>query len=140
VSISSQHITLGAIGVRTQPGYHAYQILHIGFAVLPIATGLDKFFHYLVNWDMYLAPAVARYTFMSDHHFMMVIGVIEILAGALVAVKPHVGGYVVTAWLWGIIINLMLLPGFYDVALRDFGLSLGALALARLSADFEAYF
>ena len=137
MSITSQHLTLGAFEVRTQPGYQAYQILHVGFSVLPIIAGADKFLHYLVNWDMYLAPAVARYTFMSDHHFMMVIGVIEILSGVLVAVKPHVGGYVVMAWLWGIIINLMLLHGFYDVALRDFGLSLAALALARISGDFE---
>ena len=137
---SQQNITLGSVGVRTQPGYQAYQILHVGYAALPIVAGLDKFFHYMVNWDMYLAPAVGRYTFMSDHHFMMVVGVIEILAGALVVVKPHIGGYVVMTWMWGIIVNLMLLRGFYDVALRDFGLSLGALALARLSTDFDASF
>jgi uncharacterized membrane protein HdeD (DUF308 family) len=69
---------------------------------------------------------------------MMIIGVIEIIAGILVAIKPRIGAYVVAAWLWGIIINLLLVSGYYDVALRDFDLSLGALALARLSMNFES--
>ena len=139
MGITSPSITLGGIGVRSQPGYHAYQILHIGFTVLPVVAGLDKYFHYLVNWDMYLAPTVGRYTFMSTHHFMLVMGAIETLAGILVAIKPRIGAYLLVAWLWGIIFNLVLLGGFYDVALRDFGLSLAALALARLSAEYETY-
>jgi hypothetical protein len=111
----------------------AYQILHFGFTVAPILAGLDKFFHLLVNWDQYLAPVVARMLPFSGHTFMLIVGVIEIVAGLLVWFKPRIGAYVVMAWLWGIILDLLLVPGYYDVALRDFGLSLGALALARLS-------
>jgi hypothetical protein len=122
--------------VATRPAYQAYQILHIGYAALPIIAGLDKFFDRLVNWDMYLAPVVTRVTGLPGHTFMLVVGVIEIAAGLLVAVLPRAGGYVVMLWLWGIIVNLLLVPGFYDIALRDFGLSLGALALARLSHEF----
>jgi uncharacterized membrane protein HdeD (DUF308 family) len=117
--------------------YQAYQILHVGFAILPIVAGLDKFSHILVNWDMYLAPGVARLSPIPSHTLMMAIGLIEIIAGVLVAIKPRVGAYVVAAWLWGIIINLLLLSGYYDVALRDFGLSLGATALGRLSMEFD---
>ena|SRR6185369_15400748 len=115
----------------------AYQILHIAFTVAPLVAGLDKFFHLLVNWDQYLAPVVARLLPFPGHTFMLLVGVIEIVAALLVWWKPRLGAYVVMAWLWGIIVNLLLIPGYYDVALRDFGLSLGALALARL-AEAEA--
>lgn len=123
----------GAIGAS--PTRQAYVILYFGFILLPILAGLDKFFHLLVNWDAYLAPVVTRILPMSGHTIMLVVGVIEIGAGLLVLVRPQVGAYVVTFWLLGIIANLLLVPGFYDIAVRDFGLSLGALALARLSAD-----
>jgi hypothetical protein len=123
--------------VITQPAYRAYLILHVGYAVLPIVAGPDKFFHYLVNWDGYLAPVVTRVVPVTAHNFMLAVGVIEIVAGLLVAVRPHIGAYVVALWLWGIIVNLLLIPGFYDIALRDFGLSLGALALAWLAREFE---
>jgi len=130
-----------AVGVHTRvagnPTYQAYWILHVGFAALPIIAGFDKFVHLLVNWDSYLAPAIARISPVSPHNFMLAVGVIEIVAGILVAIKPRIGAYVVAAWLWGIIINLLLVSGYYDVALRDFGLSLGALALARLSMNFD---
>jgi len=124
--------------LAARPAYQANLILHIGFAVLPIVAGLDKFFHFLVDWDQYLAPAVTRLLPLSAHGFMQIVGVIEIAAGLLVAFRPRVGAYVVALWLWGIIANLLLIPGFYDIALRDFGLSLGALALARLSREFDA--
>ena len=114
--------------------YQAYQILHWGFTALPILAGLDKFTHLLTNWDMYLAPMVARLAPGGPQLFMRAVGVIEIVAGLLVAWKPRIGAYVVAAWLAGIIVNLLLLHNFYDVALRDFGLCLGALALARLAA------
>jgi hypothetical protein len=113
-------------------------MLLTGFAVLPIVAGLDKFFDLLVNWDQYLAPFVTQILPVSGHTFMLAVGVVEIAAGLLVALRPQIGGYVVALWLWGIILNLLLIPGFYDVALRDFGLSIGALALARLSQDFDA--
>jgi|SRR4051794_8984968 len=130
----------GAAGDRAQvqdPARQAYQILHLGFTVLPIIAGADKFFHLLVNWDQYLAPLVSRLIGGHDHAFMLAVGVVEILAGLLVAFKPRLGGYVVALWLWGIIVNLLMVPGYFDVALRDFGLSLGALALARLSQARE---
>jgi hypothetical protein len=111
-----------------------YRILQAGFVALPIVAGADKFLHLLVNWDKYLAPAVARRLPVSGHTFMLAVGVVEILAGLLVVVAPRYGGYVVAAWLWCIVANLLLLTGYYDVALRDVGLSLCALALARLSA------
>jgi hypothetical protein len=120
-----------------RPAYQAYQILHVGFAALPILAGLDKFFHLLVNWDQYLAPLVTRVLPLSAHTFMLAVGVIEIAAGLIVAFRPRIGAWVVALWLWGIIVNLLLVPGFYDIALRDFGLSLGALALARLSREFD---
>ncbi len=85
---------------------------------------------------MYLAPAIANLSPIGGHNLMMVIGVIEIAAGLLVALKPKIGAYVVSAWLLGIVINLLIVPGFFDIALRDFGLSLGALALGRLSEEF----
>ena len=117
------------------PAYQAYKILHVAFIVAPVVAGLDKFFHVLVNWDMYLAPVIASLSPIGGHGLMLLVGAIEIIAGLLVAVKPRIGGYVVAVWLWGIIINLLLIPNFYDIAVRDFGLSLGALALARLSSE-----
>jgi len=118
---------------NSAPADQAYQILHIAFTIAPVIAGVDKFLHLLVNWDQYLAPVVARMLPLSGHTFMLLVGVIEVVAGLLVWWKPRIGAYVVMGWLWGIIINLLLIPGYFDVALRDFGLSLGALALARLA-------
>jgi uncharacterized membrane protein YphA (DoxX/SURF4 family) len=120
------------------PSYQAYQILHSGFVAAPVIAGIDKFFHLLVNWDTYLAPAIAKMSPLGAHGLMLVVGVIEIVAGLLVAFKPRIGAYVVALWLCGIIINLLLMHNYYDIALRDFGLSLGALALARLSREFSS--
>jgi hypothetical protein len=94
--------------------------LYSGFIAAPIIAGLDKFFHILVDWTQYLAPIVPRLTGINAATFMMIVGIIEIVAGIVVAVKPKFGGLLVAAWLWGIIINLSLIPGFYDIALRDF--------------------
>ena len=111
----------------------AFQILHLGFTVAPILAGLDKFFHLLVNWDQYLPPFVNNLTGGRGHQLMLLVGVIEIVAGLGVWFKPKLFAYVVSAWLILIIANLLMIPGYFDVALRDFGLALGALALARLS-------
>jgi hypothetical protein len=119
------------------PAYQAFRILHLGFVVAPILAGLDKFFHLLVNWDQYIPPLVARFSPIGAHNLMLVVGVIEIAAGLGVAWKPRIFAYVVAAWLAIIIANLLLIPGYFDVALRDFGLFLSALALARLSRQFE---
>jgi uncharacterized membrane protein YphA (DoxX/SURF4 family) len=111
----------------------AYQILRFGFIVAPILAGIDKFFHLLVNWDQYLAPVANRVLGGHGHEFMLVVGVIEIVAGLGVAFKPRIFAYVVAAWLFCIICNLLAIPGYYDIALRDLGLLLAALALGRLS-------
>ena len=118
-------------------GWQAYQILHLGFTVAPILAGADKFFNVLTNWDQYLAPMVDRMLGGHGHAFMLVVGVIEIIAGIGVWVKPKLFAYVVAAWLAGIILNLLLVPGFFDVALRDLGLALAALALGRLSHAYD---
>ena len=112
----------------------AFRILRFGFTVTPIITGLDKFLHLLTNWDKYLAPVVSNTLGIQPHTFMMIVGVIEIVAGIVVAVNPRFGGYLVAVWLLGIIVNLLLVGGYLDVALRDLGLLLGALALARLAS------
>jgi len=116
------------------PSFQAFQILHIGFTIAPILFGLDKFLNFMVDWTQYLAPFVA--SMIPAGPFMMLIGIIEVIAGLLVFFKPRIGAYVVALWLLGIIVNLLLIPGYFDVALRDFGLLLGALALGRLSETF----
>ena len=116
----------------------AFRLLHVGFVVAPILAGLDKFFEVLVDWDRYLAPVATDVLPVSGHSFMLAVGVIEIAAGVLVALRPRIGGYVVAVWLWAIILNLLVAGDFYDIALRDFGLSLAALALARLAEAFAA--
>jgi hypothetical protein len=119
------------------PRYQAYALLRTGFAVAPILFGLDKFFEVLVDWPIYLAPWVNDIAPGSAQDFMYFVGAIEIVAGLLVAVRPRYGAYVVAAWLGGIILNLLTHSGYYDIALRDFGLLIGALALARLAASYD---
>src|SRR4051794_30542330 len=111
------------------PRYQAYALLRVGFIVAPILFGLDKFLNWLVDWPIYLAPRVDDLIPGNAHQAMLMVGVIEVVAGLFVAVRPRFGGYLVAAWLAGIIVNLLILAGHYDVALRDFGLLLGALAL-----------
>jgi hypothetical protein len=121
----------------SRPGYQAYQILRLAFIVAPIVMGLDKFLGVLVNWDQYL-PAFANNVLGGyGHEFMYVVGVIEIIAGVGVLLKPKIFAYVVAAWLGLIIINLLMIPGYFDIALRDFGLLLAALALGRLSQEYS---
>jgi hypothetical protein len=131
-----------AVAVRSpslaDPAFQAFWLLRIGFVVAPIAFGLDKFFHVLVDWDRYLAPEFADLFNAEAHTLMYAVGVIEIVAGLVVAVRPRFGGYLVAAWLAGIIVNLLLIADYYDIALRDFGLLVGALALARLAGAFPA--
>lgn len=115
----------------------AYLILRFGFTVAPIIAGLDKFLHLLVNWDQYLPGIVNRLVGGHGHELMLAVGVIEIVAGVGVALKPRIFAYVVAAWLFLIILNLLAIPGYFDIALRDLGLLLGALALGRLSHNFD---
>jgi hypothetical protein len=131
---------LGAESTETltnNPAAQAYQILRTGFTVAPVVAGLDKFFGLLVNWDQYLPPFVNDLVGGRGHQLMLAVGVIEIAAGLGVWFKPKIFAYVVFAWLLLIVVNLLLIPGYFDVALRDFGLALGALALGRLSQKFS---
>ena len=127
--------------VRTErnfrdPGYQAFFILRTVFTIAPIAFGLDKFFNLLTNWPQYLAPWLADLFPGTAQQAMYVVGAIEIIAGILVAILPRIGGLVVAAWLLGIIVSLLTIPGYFDVALRDFGLLVAAVALARLAARY----
>jgi uncharacterized membrane protein YphA (DoxX/SURF4 family) len=119
------------------PAYQGYLLLRLGFVVAPILFGLDKFFNILVDWDRYLAPFINDLVPGNAHQAMLAVGVIEIVAGLAVALRPRFGGYLVAAWLAGIIGNLLAIPDYYDIALRDFGLLLAALTLARLATAFE---
>ena len=115
------------------PTYQAFLLLRTVFTVAPILFGLDKFTNLMTDWTIYLAPWINGVVPGDAVTAMRIVGVVEIAAGLLVAIAPRIGGYVVALWLAGIIVNLLTLPGFYDVALRDFGLLVGALALARLA-------
>jgi hypothetical protein len=122
------------------PSRQAYQLLRLAFVVAPTLAGLDKFFEVLTDWDRYLAPPFAQ--LLGGHTFMLIVGAVEIFAGLLVAVRPRIGGWLVAAWLAGIIFNLVVLNltvggGSWDIALRDLGLMIGAVALARLAAVHE---
>jgi hypothetical protein len=122
----------------TDPVVQAFWLLRLGFVVAPIAFGLDKYFHVLVNWDKYLAPEFTDLFNAKAHTLMFAVGAIEIVAGLVVAVRPRFGGYLVAAWLTGIIVNLLMMADYFDVALRDFGLLLAALTLARLASAVPA--
>jgi hypothetical protein len=129
----------GFDGLRAEladPTAQAFWLLRAAFVAAPILFGLDKFAHVLVDWDVYLAPEFTDLFNAQAHTLMYAVGAIEIVAGLVVAFRPRYGGYLVAAWLGGIILNLLLMGEFYDIALRDFGLLLAALALARLATAF----
>jgi len=115
------------------PARQAFLLLRTVFTVAPIVFGLDKFTNILADWTVYLAPQATALVPLPAQTLMYVVGVVEIIAGIAVAVRPQFGSLLVAAWLGGIILNLLLLGAFFDVALRDFGLLVGALALNRLS-------
>jgi hypothetical protein len=124
---------------RKDPAFQVYTLLRIGFVVAPILFGLDKFFNWTVDWTQYLAPWINDIVPGSAQDFMYFVGGVEIAAGLLVLVAPWIGGFVVAAWLGGIVVNLLTVnpPEYYDIALRDFGLFLAALALGRLALAFR---
>src|SRR5947207_1652717 len=114
-------MNVGAAGARpatgvsisaSSPAYQAYQILHWGFVLAPLVAGLDKFFNFLVDWSQYLAPRIAQMLPLTPQLFMRAMGVVEIIAALIVAFKPRIGGYIVALWLWAIIVNLLLYPGW----------------------------
>jgi len=125
--------------LRRDPGAQAFLLLRVVFAVAPILFGLDKFAEVLISdWPKYLAPEFNDIIPGSAQDAMYVVGVVEILAGLVVAVMPRFGGLLVAGWLGGIIVSLLLVGGYADIALRDFGLLVGALALARLASAYPA--
>jgi hypothetical protein len=123
----------------SNPAYQAYQILHVAFVIAPVIAGLDKFVHLLVNWDLYVAPVFQSILGgpSGAHVFMLVVGIVEIVAGLIVALKPRIGAYLVALWLAAIIVDLILCGRYFDIALRDLGLLLAAVALGRLASRFD---
>lgn len=114
----------------------AYQALQIGFVALPLIAGLDKFAYLLADWTQYLAPVFPRATGITPTTFMGIVGVLEIIAGIGVALRPKIFAYVVSGWMAAIVLNLLILGQHYDIALRDIGLAIGAFALGKLSQVF----
>jgi len=125
---------------RRGPAFQGYLLLRTGFVIAPILFGIDKFFNFMVDWPTYLAPWINRIVPGTAQQFMYVVGAIEILAGLAVLVSPRWGSLIVAVWLAAIIVNLLTAepPEYYDIALRDFGLFLGALTLNRLATAFRA--
>lgn len=121
----------------SDPSYQAFRVLQVGFIAAPTIAGLDKFVGILADWTQYLWPGFTNLLGLSPEAFMGVVGGVEIVAGVVVALKPRFGGYLVAAWLVGIILNLLLLGDYFDIALRDLGLAIGAFALARLATARE---
>ena len=138
IKIETSSSPFAAVSAKTSsPAFQAYWILKFAFTVAPIVAGLDKFFGLLVNWNQYLPSFVNRMVGGQGHSLMYLVGVIEIIAGLGVWFKPRIFAYVVAAWLLLIIVNLLMIPGYFDIALRDLGLALGALALGRLSQEYS---
>ena len=137
VTTDEHYPSAGEMGPTARAVRDARAIMRFVFTVAPIVAGLDKLFYaltdkwLLVDWYQYLWPGI-KSAGVNDFTFSVVVGIVEVVAGLLVAFRPDLGGYLVMAWLWGIIVNLLLIPGYYDIALRDFGLSMGALSMARL--------
>jgi uncharacterized membrane protein YphA (DoxX/SURF4 family) len=123
--------------VRSDPRYQAFMLLRVGFTALPIVMGIDKFFNGLTQWTQYLADWIDNIAPGTAEQFMYFVGGVEIAAGLLVALRPRLGAYVVAAWLAGIVINLVSYGEWYDIAVRDFGLMLGALTLGRLASVYD---
>lgn len=118
------------------PGYQGYRLLQVVFVIAPIIAGLDKFFYLLVNWAKYLSPTIAMHMTGGVEAFFIIVGIVEIIVGIGVIIFPKVFSYIVAVWLFLIVINLLMSGHYYDIALRDFGLMLSALALARLSQKY----
>jgi hypothetical protein len=134
---TTSHGLTGALHrARSEPAYGAFLTLWAGFTVLPLVMGLDKFTNVLTDWEGYLAPWLVALLPFSASFAMHVVGVVEVTAAVMVAIRPRLAAYVVALWLAGIIVNLVTYPGYYDVALRDVGLLLAALALARLASQY----
>lgn len=127
------HTVSAAAAESTKLNHQAFMLLRTIFTVAPIVFGIDKFTNLLTDWTHYLAPLATDIIPVSPQVFMYGVGIVEILAGVIVALRPRIGSLVVALWLLGIIANLLMISNYFDVALRDFGLLVGALALNRLA-------
>jgi uncharacterized membrane protein YphA (DoxX/SURF4 family) len=136
--VAANDASVSRRSLRSDAGFQAFTLLRITFTVAPIAFGIDKFFNGMVDWEKYLAPWIDRLIPGTGHSFMLFVGIVEITAGLVVALKPRYGAFLVSAWLAGIIVNLLTYSGYYDIALRDFGLLLGALTLGRLAMKYDS--
>jgi hypothetical protein len=136
--VAANDASVSRRSLRSDAGYQAFTLLRITFTVAPIAFGIDKFFNGMVDWEKYLAPWINRFMPGTGHSFMLFVGIVEITAGLVIALKPRYGAFLVAAWLAGIIVNLLTYSGYYDIALRDFGLLLGALTLGRLAMKYDS--
>ena len=116
--------------------YQAFRILQVTFVIAPILAGLDKYFYLLTNWSNYISPLMLHIVNNHDRGFMMVVGAVEIIAGIGVIFNPKIFAYIISLWLFGIIVNLLLTGNYFDVALRDVGLLLAAVSLGRLSQKY----
>jgi uncharacterized membrane protein YphA (DoxX/SURF4 family) len=121
----------------SDPRYQAFLLMRLGYTVLPLAMGIDKFFNAMVSWPKYLAGWIDDIAPGTAQQFMYFVGGVEILAGLLVLLKPRYAAYVVAAWLAGIVVNLFSTGEYWDVGVRDVGLMLGALTLGRLAAHYD---
>lgn len=133
--VEARVVDVHHVGARTDPVFHAFWLLHVAFATAPILLGIDKLTHVVTDWDRLLAPEWVDLLGAEAHTLMYLVGVVEVVAGLVVLLRPRVGGYVLAAWLAGVIVNLLLMAAVFD-AVRDFGLLLAALALARLATAF----
>ena len=132
------HLTRPGTALTTaDPARQAFVLLRTVFTIAPIAFGLDKATNLLTEWPRYLAPWIDRLVPGTAQQAMYAVGVVEVVAGIVVAIAPRHGGWLVAAWLGGIIVDLLTLPGYYDVALRDLGLLVAAVALARLAVRYD---
>jgi hypothetical protein len=126
-----------SVVVAAGPAWQAFQVLHWAFVVLPFTLGADKFFDVLAPWREYLAPILPDLLGVRPQSLVHTVGALEILLGLVVAFVPRLGGWLAAAWLWAISANLLLMPGYGDIAVREAALSLGAVALARLAVEYE---
>ena len=138
MDISIQHSGAHSHGSAMSQSEKVTAILHWTFGLVPIIAGADKFMHLLTNWDQYLAPSIAHMLPMPAHSFMNIVGIIEIVAGVLVLVKPRIGSLIVGLWLIGIAINLVL-AGYYDIAVRDIVMAIAAFCLYLLTGKRELH-
>jgi uncharacterized membrane protein YphA (DoxX/SURF4 family) len=134
-TITSNYATPSSVTTSTSAVDRVITLLKFTYGIVPIVAGLDKFTHILVNWDKYLAPQIANMLPFAPHTFMLIVGVIEIAAGLIVLAKPRLGSLIVCLWLLGIAINLLIGGEYYDVAVRDVVIAIGAFSLYTLTNE-----